>query len=155
MRYNRPDLPPHAPALTRPDYAALANFRLELRRFMAFSERAAHSAGLEPQQHQLLLALRGLAGPDRPPTIGNIADWLAIQHHSAVELVDRAAARGLVRRQQDAGDRRRVLVEVTSAGAAVLADLSLQHRQELEATAPALLRALQTILEPPDQSRGA
>ena len=138
--------------MSRLDYAALATLRLELRRFVAFSERAAHAAGLEPQQHQLLLALRGLASPDRPATIGNIAEWLAIQHHSAVELVDRAAARGLVQRQQDAEDRRRVFVELTDAGAAVLTDLSMQHREELETTAPALLRALRAILESPGQS---
>jgi DNA-binding MarR family transcriptional regulator len=136
------------------DYAALARFRLELRRFLAFSERASHAAGLEPQQHQLLLALRGFGSPDRSPTIGDIASWLLIQHHSAVELVDRAGARGLVRRHTDPEDRRRVLVELTPEGEAVLAQLSLQHREELESTAPALLEALDTVLRPRRLNQG-
>ena len=147
-RYNRCALVARSSALTAHDYAALAHFRLELRRFLAFSERAAHTAGLEPQQHQLLLALRGFATRGRPPTIRDIADWLLIQHHSAVELVDRAVARGLVQRHADPDDRRRVLVELTRDGQAVLAQLSMQHREELETTAPALLDALRSVLEP-------
>lgn len=128
------------------DYVALARFRFELRRFLHFSEVAAHAAGIEPQQHQLLLALRGLPTPDEPPTVGNIAAWLAIQHHSAVELVDRAVARGLVRRDHDARDRRRVLVQLTPGGQALLDKLSVAHRDELQSTAPALLAALQRVL---------
>ncbi len=129
------------------DYPALARFRFELRRFLHFSERAAHAAGIEPQQHQLLLALKGLPTPTDPPTVGNIAAWLHIQHHSAVELLDRAVARGLVRRQPDPPDRRRVLVELTPAGEALLADLSQVHQQELQSTAPALLEALTHVLQ--------
>jgi len=141
-------VPVRALSLKAFDYAALARFRLELRRFLAFSERASHRVGLEPQQHQLLLALRGFADLEQPPTIRNIAEWLLIQHHSAVELVDRAAARGLVQRHQDPDDRRRVLVELTPEGEAVLAQLSAQHRVELESTAPALLDALSDVLRP-------
>lgn len=137
------------------DYAALATFRFELRRFLAFSQRAAQAAGLEPEQHQLLLGLRGLAQPDRAPPIGQVAEWLHIQHHSAVELVDRAAARGLVQRTRDLNDRRRVLVEITPAGRAVLARLSVQHRQELESRAPALIDALQAVLAPLSEGQPA
>jgi DNA-binding MarR family transcriptional regulator len=129
------------------DYTALARFRFELRRFLHFSERAAQAAGIEPQQHQLLLALKGLPGADDPPTVGNLATWLAIQHHSAVELVDRAVARGLVRREQDARDRRRVLVYLTDDGEALLDRLSVQHHAELQTTAPALLEALRHVLD--------
>ena len=134
----------HAPASV--DYPALAHFRLELRAFLHVSERAAHAAGIEPQQHQLLLALKGLPSPDEPPTVGNLAAWLRIQHHSAVELVDRAAARGLVRREQDVQDRRRVLVHLTDTGDKLLDELSMLHQQELQSNAPALLAALQRIL---------
>ena len=133
-------------ALIPMDYEALARFRLELRQFLHFSERAAHAAGVEPQQHQLLLALKGLGGPNEQPTIGNLATWLAIQHHSAVELVDRAAARGLVRREQHARDRRRVLVHLTAAGEALLNELSSVHQHELRSSAPALLGALQRVV---------
>ncbi|MBV9603217.1 MAG: winged helix-turn-helix transcriptional regulator [Chloroflexi bacterium] len=129
------------------DYGALARFRLELRGFLHFSERAAHAAGIEPQQHQLLLALKGLPTNDEPPTVGNVATWLAIQHHSAVELVDRAVARGLVRREHDAHDRRRVLVHLTDEGEALLDRLSVMHQHELQSTAPALLGALKRVLD--------
>jgi DNA-binding MarR family transcriptional regulator len=139
--------PAPSPDAISVDYPALARFRFELRRFLHFSERAAQAAGIEPQQHQLLLALKGLPGPDAPPTVGNLAAWLAIQHHSAVELVDRAVARGLVRREQDARDRRRVLVYLTDAGEALLDRLSVQHRAELQSTAPALLDALRRVLD--------
>jgi DNA-binding MarR family transcriptional regulator len=129
------------------DYGALARFRFELRGFLHFSERAAHAAGIEPQQHQLLLALKGLPTPDDPPTVGNLAAWLAIQHHSAVELVDRAVARGLVSREHDAHDRRRVLVHLTAEGEALLDRLSVMHQHELQSTAPALLAALKRVLD--------
>jgi DNA-binding MarR family transcriptional regulator len=131
---------------TRIDYRALAQFRFELRRFQHFSESAAQAVGVEPQQHQLMLALKGLATRDEPPTIGNVAEWLQIRHHSAVELVDRAVARGLVRRQPDPTDRRQVLVELTAAGDALLRDLSALHRHELESRVPDLLKALRRVL---------
>jgi DNA-binding MarR family transcriptional regulator len=137
---------PGPTAGTAVNYAALAHFRFELRSFLHFSERAAHAAGIEPQQHQLLLALKGLPSDLEPPTVGNLATWLHIQHHSTVELVDRAVARGLVRRQPDPRDRRRVQVELTPAGEALLADLSQMHQEELQSTAPALLEALQRVL---------
>ena len=133
------------PDLSDEDYRALAEFRRELRRFLHFSEQSARAAGLEPQQHQLLLALRGLA-PDQAAPVGAIADWLQIQHHSAVELVDRAAEHGLVVREPDTVDRRRVLVRLTPRGQAVLRDLSLRHQAELRSAAPALLAALGPLL---------
>jgi DNA-binding MarR family transcriptional regulator len=133
-------------AATDVDYPALARFRLELRAFVHFSEHAAHAAGIEPQQHQLLLALKGLPGPESLPTVGNLATWLHIQHHSAVELVDRAEARGLVSREHDAHDRRRVLVHLTQAGEALLDQLSILHHEELRSRAPELIAALQGVL---------
>src|ERR687885_2209124 len=95
--------------LTDQQYASLAQTRRLLRRYQAFSERAAEAAGLEPRQYQVLLMLRGLA-PDAQASISELADWLQIRHHSAVGLIDRMAARALVRRERDAHDRRRVLV---------------------------------------------
>jgi DNA-binding MarR family transcriptional regulator len=136
-----------AARLTRADLRALAQFRAELRRFLHFSEQAAHAAGVEPQQHQLLLALAGLPDADHPPTIGAAAEWLKVQHNSAVELIDRAAARGFIRREPDPLDRRRVLVRLTIAGESVLRDLSLQHRAELQTAAPALLAALRAVID--------
>jgi DNA-binding MarR family transcriptional regulator len=131
--------------LTNDEYRALAEFRFQLRRFLHFSEQAARAAGLEPQQHQLLLTLRGF--PTGPPvTIGDLAERLLLQHHSTVELVDRSSRQGLVERQRDEADRRRVFVRLTAAGEAVLRDLSLPHREQLRTAGPTLARALNALL---------
>ncbi|HZR01485.1 MAG TPA: MarR family winged helix-turn-helix transcriptional regulator [Chloroflexota bacterium] len=130
--------------LSAHDYRALAEFRYQVRRFLHFSEQAARSAGLEPQQHQLLLAVKGLP-EDQRPTIGTVAERLQLQHHSADELIVRAEKRGLVRRHRDGLDRRQVLVELTPDGEALLHKLTVHHRAELRAAAPALRRALAAL----------
>lgn len=127
--------------VTDADYAALLEFRDSLRRFLRFSEARAKEAGLTPAQHQLLLAVRGHVGD---PSIGEIAEHLLLQHHSVVELVDRAEQNGLVRRSADAQDQRVVRVALTKAGAAKLATLSADHLEEL-----ARLRDGFTLLLPP------
>ena len=129
---------------SRLDYAALAAFRYELRRFLHASEAAVRAAGLAPQQHQLLLALRG-APAGIPPTIAWLAERLQLRHHSTVGLVNRLVARGLVRRHRDPADRRRALVRLTPAGASVLRPLALFHRDEIRVRAPALVRAIGAI----------
>jgi hypothetical protein len=48
------------------DYTALADFRHALRQFLAFSEQAATTCGLTPQQHQALLAIAGRATVPSP-----------------------------------------------------------------------------------------
>lgn len=117
-------------ALGDAEYRALAEFRHALRRFLAFSEQAARDAGLTPSQHQLLLAIRGHAGPG-PPSTSDVAEGLRLRLHSATELVGRAAAAGLLVREPDPGDGRRVLLSLTPEGAAKLAALSHRHRDEL------------------------
>jgi DNA-binding MarR family transcriptional regulator len=112
------------------DYRALASFRHALRLFLRFSEDAARREGLTPNQHQLLLAIRGFPGDDAP-TIGDVAEHLQLQHHSAVELVTRAGESGLVKRRIDAADRRRQRLELTAKGSRLLARLSSTHRDEL------------------------
>ena len=131
--------------LTNRDYRSLAEFRHLIRRFLRFSEQAARVAGLEPKQHQLLLALKGLAGDVRP-RIAEVAEKLQIQHHSAVELVNRLESAGFVRRQRGAEDRREVLLQLTLHGEKVLQQLSLDHREELRSQRPALLESLQHLL---------
>ncbi|MGE5361319.1 MAG: MarR family winged helix-turn-helix transcriptional regulator [Bacteroidales bacterium] len=133
------------PKLTAADYRALAEFRFLIRRFLGFSERAARVSGLEPRQHQLLLAIKGLP-EDAEPTIGELARRLQVEHHSAVEMVDRLEERRLVARLRDERDRRRVLVGLTARGEALLRDLSLSHREELQAAAPALVSSLGSLL---------
>src|SRR5579862_2087631 len=132
--------------LGEPDFQNLAHFRHLIRRFLAFSEEAARDAGLKPQQHQLLLAVKGLP-PDGLPTIGALAWQLQLKHHTVVELVDRLSALGMVRRNRSALDHREVLIEVTPKGEGVLRQLSGAHREELRQMAPLLLPALTVIFE--------
>ena len=116
--------------LAERDYRALARFRHALRVFLRFSEDAARQEGLTPGQHQLLLAVRGYPS-DEAPTIGDVADYLQLQHHSVVELVDRAVAARLVRRDADVHDRRRQRLSLTATGSKTLERLSAAHRSEL------------------------
>lgn len=127
------------------EYQALAEFRYQLRRFLHFSEQAARTVGLEPQQHQLLLTLKGLP-EERLATIGELAERLQIQHHSTVELVNRMVDRNLIERTRDERDQRKVLISLTSYGEEVLRKLSLLHRTELRSTGPALVRALDALI---------
>jgi DNA-binding MarR family transcriptional regulator len=127
------------------EYVALAELRFRLRSFLAFSEAQAKTVGLEPRQHQLLLALRGLP-PGQRPTIGTLADRLILKHHTAVELVDRLERLGLVRRDADPSDGRVALVSITARGQGLLERLSVSHRSELAKSGPALVESLQTLL---------
>lgn len=125
-------------------YAALAQFRLQVRTFLAFSETAAQRAGLTPQQHQALLAIKGFAGRDAA-SVGDVARFLLIRHHTAVGLVDRISKLGLIKRVADPQDARRVLVKLTAKGEQKLRALSRIHLQELRAASPALSRILRTF----------
>lgn len=127
------------------DYQALAEFRYQIRRFVRFSERAARAAGVEPQQHQLMLAVKGIPEGDQA-TISNLAERLQIQHHSTVELVDRLVNRGLVTRKRGSEDRRQVIVQLTSKGEKLLRDLSLHHREELKTAGADLVVALRKLM---------
>lgn len=132
---------------TPEDYRALAEFRYQIRRFLRFSEQAARAAGLEPQQHQLLLAIKGLPR-GKSATVGTLAERLQVQHHSAVELVDRLEEKGLVRRLRDRRDRRQVVVRLRPEGARVLRQLSLHHLEELGSVGPRLVSVLRDLLAP-------
>lgn len=136
------------------DYQALAVLRYEIRRFLNFSEQAARAAGLEPQQHQALLALKGLPR-SKNATVGVLAERLQIQPHSAVELIDRLEARGLVRRARSTADRREVLLRPTLQGERLLRELSRAHRAELKSAGPTLLRALEAAMINADHSPGS
>jgi DNA-binding MarR family transcriptional regulator len=127
------------------EYQALAEFRYQIRRFLHFSEQATRAAGIEPQQHQLLLALKGLP-EGRQATIGELAERLQLQHHSTVELVNRLVERGFVQRCRDEGDQRRVFVNLTPRGEEILRELSFEHRAELRSNGPALVRALNALI---------
>jgi DNA-binding MarR family transcriptional regulator len=137
---------PFVPKLSSSDYRALAALRYEIRKFLAFSEQAARAAGIEPQQHQLLLAVRGLPEGARP-TIGTIAERLCVKHHTAIALIDKLEASGLVARERSSEDRREVLLRLTRDGEAMLRTLSSQHQQQLQTVGPEMIGALRKILE--------
>jgi DNA-binding MarR family transcriptional regulator len=133
-------------APTQPDFKAMAELRYQIRRFLRFSENAARQAGIEPQQHQLLLAIRGL--PDgTKPTIGALAERMQLQHHSVVELVDRLVERGFLLRLRATDDRRQVLVKLTREGEEFLEKLSRHHLQELQSVGPTFVKVLQSLIE--------
>ena len=122
----------------------LAEFRYELRKYLCFSELCSTQAGLQPQQHQLLLQIAG-APPSTLVTISYVADRLRLRHHTAVELSKRCEESGLVRRSHDAVDRRCVVLEVTALGRRILESLSEDHARELHELAPRMIRALTQI----------
>jgi len=131
--------------LSASDYQALAEFRFQIRKFLHFSDLAIAAAGLERAQYQLMLTIKGLPAELRP-RIRDVANRMLIQHHSAVELVNRLEAGGFVRRERAGGDRREVLLALTPKGERVLAELALHHHEELLDAAPALVSALRRIM---------
>ncbi len=133
------------PGRDRINFEALADFRYAIRRYLNFSERNARAAGLEPQQYQALLAIKGVP-PAQKATVGVLAERLQIQHHSAVELMDRLEKRGLVRRARSRVDRRQVLVRLTPGGERKLKRVSMPHRDELRTAGRRLLRALEQFI---------
>jgi len=131
--------------LSRDEYRELAEFRRQIRKFLYFSESTAREQGIEAQQHQLLLTVHGLPEGVRP-TIREIADRLFIQHHSAVELVNRLEKTGAVARYPGTEDKRQVWIRLTPSGRATLRRLALAHHTELERSGPELSRSLASIL---------
>lgn len=130
------------------DYRSLAEFRYQIRRFLHFSEMAARGAGLEPKQHQLLLAIKGLS-PEVRPTVRTLAERMQLKHHSAVELIDRLERSELVVRRRADSDRREVLVELLPKGERLLRNLSLHHQNELQNSGPKLAQTLHRLIARP------
>jgi DNA-binding MarR family transcriptional regulator len=124
-------------AQTRRDFEHLLAFRSSLLRFQRWSEDQAREAGLTHVQHQLLVAVKGHPG-DEPPTVGDLADYLLLRHHSTVELVDRAEVADLVGRSPDPSDGRLVRVRLTARGEQILDQLTPAHLVELHSLAKIL-----------------
>ena len=131
--------------LTLADYQALAEFRYQIRKFLHFSEQAVEAAGLERGQYQLMLAVKGMPEGVRP-RIRELAHRMQVQHHSAVELINRLESGGYVRRERAQDDRREVLLALTSKGERMLAELALHHHEELRSAAPSLVAALRRLM---------
>ena len=119
------------------DFQNLLAFRTSLRRFLHWSQTQARAVGLTPAQHQLLVAIKGHPG-NQDPTISELAEYLLLRHHSVVELVDRAASAGVVKRSRDAADGRLTRVALTPEGEARLSRLGPAHVDELRNLAPVL-----------------
>ena len=126
-------------------YQALAEFRYQIRRFVHFSEEAARRAGLELQQHQLMLAVKGVP-EGQQPRIAYLAERMQLRHHSTVELVDRLVRKGLIKRTRSDFDRREVHVKLSPRGDRVLAALTRHTRAELRSAAPMLVAALKSVM---------
>jgi DNA-binding MarR family transcriptional regulator len=130
------------PQLISDDYQALASFRYAMRKFLSFSKRTlAAEAGLTPEQYEALLALKAF-GDSSGFTITDLSERLQVRHHTAVSLVDKLETGGLVRRQQDTRDRRRVYVKLTATGSRVLAKVAVLHRREMRVRSPEMIEAL-------------
>lgn len=130
--------------LSKSQYEMLAAFRYALRQFLHFSEEAAHAAGITPQQHQALLAIKGFPGRDCV-TVGELAERLQLRHHSAVGLIDRLVLEKLVARAPSAQDRRQVFVQLTRRGENVLERLSSAHTEQLKRMGPELILRLKQL----------
>ena len=135
-----------AKSLEKSDYEALAGFRYALRQFLRFSEVEAEGAGLNPQQYQAMIVIKGYPDRDRV-TIGELAESLLIRHHSAVGLVDRLVLKGLVKREVAQEDRRQVYVSLTAQGEEILERLAAQHREEFQRIGSTLTDLLGNLLK--------
>ena len=130
--------------VTLSDYRALAEFRYQIRRYLALGDQSAEAAGVRSRQYQLLLALKGLP-EGMEPTITNVADRLGIRHHSAVELVSRLEKRGLVKKQRSDIHRSFVFVRITKEGERIIRNLVASRKADLQVAGPILVKALTTL----------
>lgn len=135
----------NARALSEPEYLALGEFRFQLRRFLRHMEEASRLLGANPQQYQLVLAIKGLP-KNAVPTISQLAERMQLNHNSMVELVDRCEENNLIRRTRSASDRRQVTLSITADGDTLLRKLGVAARQELRDSGPILVDAIQRLI---------
>jgi DNA-binding MarR family transcriptional regulator len=138
--------------VTTAEYRALAELRYRIRLFLREGDAQARATGLEPQQYLLLLALRGLPS-EQESTIRNLAERLVLKHHSVVELVDRLAAHGYVRRTRSRDDRRKVFVSLLPRGIKLVEKVAQQRISELRASGAQLVMAIDALLQSPVAGR--
>jgi len=134
------------------EYMALAEFRYQLRRFLRHMEEEVRQVGLNPQQYQLLLAIKGLPR-HQVPTISCLADRMQLNHNSMVELVDRCEDRSLLRRTRSDDDRRQVTLSLTSEGDTMLRRLGTAARRELSSIGPSLVESVLRLIRTPRVAR--
>jgi len=141
-------------AISLAQYRHIAELRYRIRQFIHFSEETARENGIEPQQHQLLLAIKGLPEGIRP-TITALSSRLCLRHHSTVELANRLVAHGAILRRHSDEDAREVLLELTPMGEQILRKLSVLHWEELQTSGPALAQSLRAIVQFMTQGSGS
>jgi len=135
----------HKP-LNDAEYLALAEFRYQIRKYLRYMEDRAREMGHNPQQYQVLLAIKGLP-KDKAPTISAIAERMQLNHNSMVELVDRCEERGLLRRARSASDRRQVILAITPEGEALMRQHAAAGRQQLRTIGPILSESIRRLIE--------
>src|SRR5947209_6876121 len=135
----------HKP-LNDAEYLALAEFRYQIRKYLRYMEDRAREMGHNPQQYQVLLAIKGLP-KDKAPTISAIAERMQLNHNSMVELVDRCEERGLLRRARSASDRRQVILVITPEGEALMRQHAAAERQQLRTIGPILSESIRRLIE--------
>lgn len=140
--------------LTEPEYLALAEFRYQLRRFQRHMEEATRALGANPQQYQLVLALKGLPR-EAEPSISQLAERMQLNHNSMVELVDRCEENLLLRRSRSGNDRRQVSLSITPEGESLLRRLGAAARQELSDMGPALVESVLRLTSEGRQAKEA
>lgn len=133
------------------EYRALSEFRQSIHDYLDFSDRAAKAAGIEPRQYQLMLAIKGLPS-EVEPSVGMLAQYLRVRHHSAVELINRAGQNGFVERERSANGRY-VLVKLTEEGNRVLEQAVAERLKELQSAGPVLVDALRRLLRSNEKSK--
>ncbi len=136
--------------ITDGEYALLAQFRYALRKFMNFSKEEALSVHLTSKQHQALLAIRGFGTRLNAVTVGDVAEWLQIQHHSAVGLINRLEGLRLLQRVPCENDRRKVQIVLTKKGSDILDDLTAVHKEEIRRIGPELRKLLHQLTDEPE-----
>lgn len=142
------------PRIRNSDYGLLAELRYRIRQFQHSSDQAAVQAGLEPQQYQVLLAVRGLPH-ESDATVRRIADRLFLRHHSVVGLIDRMESKGYVRRVRSRRDQRQVCVTLLPAGEKALQKVVNERLEELRTSGQVLIDAIAVILESSDEGRSS
>jgi DNA-binding MarR family transcriptional regulator len=131
--------------LRQTEYNALAEFRYQIRRFLRHMEDEVRAEGLNPQQYQVLLAIKGLP-EDRTATVGVIAERMQVNHNSMVELLDRCEQRNLLRRSRSRSDRRQVVLEITPEGDEFLCKLARAARKELSSVGKILVQSIEELI---------
>lgn len=131
-------------ALSEIEYEALANLRYKIRKFRQFSGKAAEKLGLTRQQHQALLAIKGLGIGGRM-TLSDLASKLFLASTEAAELVASLQEAGLV--AIDARQKRRPAVMLTEQAEELLHRLTSAHLYEIREMAPELMQALRMLAD--------